>query len=374
MAQETKNNEVKRLFKKLLLLVLPFVLWPIIEAVVLPMNFFTFRIWETISVNSVRLMSGPFYPKMHLHMEEEGELAPRTPYAEKKQVEWYTDPYGYRNRDTKAEVLLIGDSNITGAKLSQEETLAEVLEKQLGKEVYSFAPATVNRFLGTKRFEENPPEMVVVSSIERRIPELPAVGATGIGNKLRDRTGAMINSSKVLTWLAVTADRISKLAFYHRTLANIERKFGRKEYINYQNEFFMEGEYANRTFADEEIKQIANVLEGYKHALAKRGIPFVFMPIPNKENIYHQLLPSAQKPDFLPRLVTELRQRNIQVVDIQETFEHLYLNEKKKLYPADDGHWNNTAVAAAAQLLAQHLRQTADSTENNTRHLVKKLE
>ncbi|MCP2044806.1 hypothetical protein [Pontibacter sp. HSC-36F09] len=374
MAHETNNNEVKRLLRKLALLVLPFVLWPIIEAVVLPMDTFTFRVWETISVKSVRLLSGPFYPNMHLRMEEEGELAPRTPYAEKKQVEWYTDPYGYRNRDTQAEVLLIGDSNITGAKLSQEETLAEVLEGELGKEVYSFAPATVNRFLGTRRFEENPPEMVVVSSIERRIPELPAVGATGIGNKLRDRTGAIINSSKVLTWLAVTADRISKLALYHRTLANIERKFGKKQYIQYQNEFFMEGEYANRSFTDEEIKQIADVLEGYKHALAERGIPFVFMPIPNKENIYHQLLPSARKPDFLPRLVAELQSRNVTVVDTQGTFEHLYQNEKKKLYPADDGHWNNIAVAAAASLLAQHLQQADDSTELNTRHLVKQLD
>lgn len=374
MAQETKNNEVRRLLRKLTLLVLPFVLWPLIEAIVLPMDAFTFRVWETISVNSVRLLSGPFYPNMHMRMEEEGELAPRTTYAEKKQVEWFTDPYGYRNRDTKAEVLLIGDSNITGAKLSQEETLAEVLEKQLGKEVYSFAPATINRFLGTKRFEENPPEVVVVSSIERRIPELPAVGATGIGNKLRDRTGTFINSYKPLTWLAVTADRISKLALYHRTLANIERKFGKKKYIQYQNEFFMEGGHANRTFRDEEIKQIADVLEGYKQALAERGIPFVFMPIPNKENIYHQLLPSGQKPDFLPRLVAELQRRNVKVVDMQSTFEHLYLNEKKKLYPADDGHWNNTAVVAAAELLAQHLQQAADSTQLNSRHLVNQLD
>lgn len=365
------GNDVKRLLKKLVLLVLPFVLWPFIEAVVLPMNFFTFRVWETISVNSMRLMSGPFYPNMHMRMVEEGELAPRTPYAVKKQVEWYTDPYGYRNRDTKANVLLIGDSNVTGAKLSQEETLAEVLERQLGKDVYSFAPATINRFLGTRRFEENPPEIVVVASIERRIPELPAVGATGMGNKLRDITGTAINSSKVLTWLAVTADRISKLALYHRTLANIDRKFGKKEYISYGNEFFMEGEYANRTFSVDEINQIADVLQGYKQALDARGIPFVFMPIPNKENIYYRLLPSGQKPDFLPRLTAALRSRGVQVVDTQSTFERLYEQELQQLYPADDGHWNSTAVAAAATLLAEKLQEQFDSPERKTGKLVK---
>ncbi len=368
------HRDVKKLFGKLSLLALPFVLWPFIEAVVLPMNFFTFRVWETISVNSVRLLSGPFYPNMHLRMEEEGELAPRTPYAVKKRVEWYTDPYGYRNRDTKADVLLIGDSNVTGAKLSQDETLAEVLERQLGKDVYSFAPATINRFLGTRRFEENPPEVVVVASIERRIPELPAVGATGMGNKLRDITGTAINSSKVLTWLAVTADRFSKLALYHRTLSNIERKFGKKEYISYDNEFFMEGEYANRRFSDEEINQIADMLEGYKQALDARGIPFVFMPIPNKENIYHRLLPSGQKPDFLPRLVAALRSRGVQVVDTQGTFERLYGQEQQQLYPADDGHWNNTAVAAAADLLAQKLQHHFDQQDNTTQQLVKQTD
>ncbi|MBD1395618.1 hypothetical protein H9Q13_00435 [Pontibacter sp. JH31] len=364
-----KNHDVRKLLKKLALLTLPFALWPVMEAVVLPMDFFTFRVWETISVNTMRIMSGPFYPNMHMKMEEEGELAPHTAFAEKKEVEWYTDPYGYRNRDTKAEVLLIGDSNITGAKLSQEETLAEVLERQIGKEVYSFAPATVNRFLGTRRFEENPPEVVVVSSIERRIPELTPVGANGMASKVRDITGSVINSSPVLTWLAMTADRVSKLALYRRTVANIERSFGRKEYIVYHNEFFIEGEFANRHFSDEEISYMADILEGYKHALAERGIAFVFMPIPNKENIYHQLLPSQQKPDFLARLMRELQKREVAVVNTQPVFERLYLKENKRLYPTDDAHWNNTAVKAAADLLAQHLNPDRDS-DKDTRHLV----
>ena len=38
-----------------------FLIWPLIEVLFLPMNFFTFRIWETISVNKMLVMSGPFY-------------------------------------------------------------------------------------------------------------------------------------------------------------------------------------------------------------------------------------------------------------------------------------------------------------------------
>ncbi|WP_168194013.1 hypothetical protein [Pontibacter sp. SGAir0037] len=335
---------------------LPFLLWPVLEATILPMNLFTFRIWETISVNKMRVMSGPFYPNMHLKMVEEGELAPHTPFAEKRMVEWYTDEYGYRNRDSKCDVLLIGDSNITGAKLTQEETIAEVLERQLHKDVYSFAPATMNRFLATDRFHETPPEVVIVSSIERRIPELQPIGATGVGSKIRNFTGNVINSSSALTWLAVTADRISKLGLYNRTLASIERSFGRKEYVSYNNEFFIEGEVANRDFSDEEISQIATTLENYKTVLQEKGIRFLFLPIPNKENIYYQLLPSQKKPDFLPRLLAELRKREVDVLDIQSTFEDMYQKERIALYPVDDAHWNNVAVEAAASIVARHLQ------------------
>ncbi|MEJ8800601.1 alginate O-acetyltransferase AlgX-related protein [Pontibacter sp. H249] len=354
-----KNRDVEKLIRKIFLLALPFLLWPLIEVLVLPMNFFTFRIWETISVNKMRVMSGPFYPNMHMKMEEEGELAPHTPFAEKRVVEWYTDEYGYRNRDSKCDVLLIGDSNITGAKLSQEETLAEVLERQIGKDVYSFAPATINRFLATDRFQEAPPELVIVSSIERRIPELQPVGANGIGSKVRNLTGNIINSSPALTWMAVTADRISKLGLYRKTLANIERSFGKKEYISYSNEFFIEGEVANRAYSEEEINYLADVLEGYKKALEERGIEFIFMPIPNKENIYYQLLPSKKKPDFLPRLMAELHEREVKVVDLQSNFEELYQNKNVSLYPADDAHWNHVAVEVAADLVSSQLQGDA---------------
>src|SRR5690606_33139287 len=155
---------------------------------VLPINYFTFRVWETLVVSKMRIMSGPFYPNMYVKMEEEGELAPRTEFAEKRVVEWYTDEWGYRNRDTNCDVLLIGDSNVTGVKLTQEETLSEVLERMTGQEVYSFAPGTVNRFLATERLHENPPKVVVVASIERRIPELTEVGATGKGSQIRNFT------------------------------------------------------------------------------------------------------------------------------------------------------------------------------------------
>lgn len=366
-----QNKGVKKLLLKLSLLLLPFLIWPVIEVFVLPINFFTFRVWETLVVNKLLVMAGPFYPNMYVKMEEEGELAPRTKYAEKRIVEWYTDEWGYRNRDTKSEVLLIGDSNVTGVKLTQEETLAEVLERMTGKEVYSFAPGTVNRFLATDRLhEQNPPEVVIVASIERRIPELPAVGANGINSKIRNFTGEIINASPFLTFMSVNIDRITKLSLYQYTLGNLNRQFGNKEYYNYGNEFFLEGEDANREFTEEEIQYFADVIEGYKKAIEERGYQFLFLPIPNKENIYYKLLPSKKKPTMLPRLMTELKKRNIAYVDTQTSFEQLYNEKGIALYPVDDAHWNEVAVETAAALVAPRLTGTNKKKEKSKKILV----
>jgi len=240
-----------------------------------------------------------------------------------------------------------------------------VLERQLNKDVYSFAPATINRFLATERFQQNAPEIVIVSSIERRIPTLPPVGDNTLGSKFRNFTGNIINTSPALTYLAITADRISKLGLYHRLQANIERSFGKKDYIAYNNEFFLEGEIANRTYSDKEIKEIADMLEGYKIAVEDRGIRFIFMPIPNKENIYYKLLPSQKKPDFLPRLIAELEQRDVEVIDMQDTFAHLYENENIQLFPVDDAHWNGLAVQVASEKLIQNINARASPEDKS---------
>lgn len=363
-----QHKGVKKLLFKLTMLLLPFLIWPLIEVFVLPINFFTFRVWETLVVNKMRILSGPFYPNMYIKMEEEGELAPRTEFAEKRLVEWYTDEWGYRNRDTKHDILLIGDSNVTGVKLTQEETLSEVLERKTGREVYSFAPGTVNRFLATDRLHENPPKVVVVASIERRIPELPAVGANGLNSQLRNFTGEIINASPFLNALVVSTDRATKLALYQYTLGNINRQLGSKGYYNYQNEFFLEGEYANREFTEEEIQHFADVLEGYKKVIEEKGYKFLFLPIPNKENIYYELLPSKKKPTMLPRLMAELEKRNVAFIDTQTPFEHLYHAKGIELYPVDDAHWNEVAVETAADLVARRL--SGESSKKDDKYFV----
>ena len=155
----------KFLFKSNLFL-LPFFLALCLELFILPIDFFTFKVWEAIVVWKYRtFFAGHFYPNMEIAKIEEGNLAPHTRFAIKKKVRWMTDRYGYRKQNTdlqKHKIVIIGESNIAGSSLTQEEILSEVLEVQLKVSVYPYAPVGgINSFLRNKRFVENSPDIVI---------------------------------------------------------------------------------------------------------------------------------------------------------------------------------------------------------------------
>ncbi|MBK7819393.1 MAG: hypothetical protein IPJ60_19020 [Sphingobacteriaceae bacterium] len=58
---------------------------------------------------------------------------------------------------------------------------------------------------------------------------------------------------------------------------------------------FLQGESANKDGTKEEIEQYASVIEGYYNYFKGQNIEFLFLPIPNKENIYYEMFPSAKR-------------------------------------------------------------------------------
>lgn len=96
------------------------------------------------------------------------------------------------------------------------------------------------------------------------------------------------------------------------------------------------------------------VLEGYKEALEDQDIRFVFLPVPNKENIYHGLFPNQKKPQYLSRLIAALQEKGVEVIDTQTAFDKAF-QEGAQLYPCDDAHWNPEGVRITAELIAEAL-------------------
>ena len=368
-----RKNDIRKFFMKGFYILLPFVILFTVEIVFLPIDAFTFRVWETLRVTHFKLMSGPFYPNQSIKMSEPGELAPRTKYAIEKEVEWFTDSYGFRNRDTgeDPEIVLIGDSNIVGAHISQDEILSEVLGEKLQMKAYSFAPimsAFMDRFLAAKRFQDKPPKIVVYSSIERNILKLRPCKKNNLKEEVRDKVGNIILSNSLFTSLSMVADRIMKWPMYRYSRSKILRT---KNELSYHNgpEFFIQGDYAVRDISEDDLKRAVNVIKNYKNTVESKGMRFIYLPIPNKENIYHRYLESKKKPVFLTKFISELKANDIDVVDTQSAFERAYEERNTRLYFQDDGHWNEQAIEITSDLIVEVIQsiQNNDSIKYKTK-------
>jgi len=350
---------MKRFFLKSLLFLFPFLMMVSIELFILPIDFFTFRVWEALLIKEFRsILPGHFYPRMEItKLETGGDLAHHTPFAIPKMVKWMTDRYGYRKKDVegiKAQVVIIGDSNIAGHGLAQKEMLSEVLEDRLKVPVYPYAPVgSINTFLKDLRFKKDRPKIVIVSFIERDILNMPFP-------KLPQKREGLLpfyewrDELKQTRWVqssGVLLDRLSKMNMLNYARARI-RNTAVMDFHHFPSKFgpmfFVQGEAANKEVPNENFHKTVKTIEAYDYVLKKKGIRFIFLPIPNKENIYHEYLPNSRRPIFLKQLIQELKSRNIETVDTQRAFEDEYQNHSTLLYFLDDSHWNPEGVQLAA--------------------------
>ena len=359
---------MKKFAVKSLLFALPFVTLALVELFVLPLDFFTFRVWESLKIDTLKeILPGYFYPRVDMVKTEQGDIAHHTIYAVEKKVEWHTDRFGYRNRDEDKtpEIVIIGDSNTVGAGLTQSNILSEVLSKRLGTWVYSFAPASLNTFLRERRLTNDKPRVVVVATIEWDIPSLRSLkpelaSPSGFERKFMDlRSG--IKESRALQSVAVPIDRLFKANMLHYYRASLRRTVNSflpgEEPVPPQEpgapsiRFFL-GDLALKDVPPDRLQQTLTVVRSYNELLRRMGIRFIFLPIPNKENIYHDLLPSKKKPVFLARLIEKLNEEGIETIDLQSVFDEIYRKRGPVLYPPDDSHWNAEGIRIAAALLA----------------------
>jgi len=363
---------MKKFAFKSVLFLIPFLAAIGIELFVLPIDSFTFRVWEALVIRKYgNILPGEFYPNMEITKIEEGDMAHHTRFTYKRKAKWITDRYGYRKQNTnrnKHEVVVIGDSNIAGSGLTQEDILSEVLEKKLKVSVYPISPASLNTFLKERRFKKEPPDIVIISGVERLIFYLPPVKGTSkkIATKLRTqireigyRLRNQISGNRFIQCVGVTLDRIYKanmLEYLRATLRRVGSSHSQAIYPNrfpskHGPVFFFQGADANKDVSKDQFDKAVEVIKTYDELLRNKGIRFIFLPIPEKENIYYETL-QTKRPVFLEQLISTLKNLGIETVDTQAAFEDAF-RKGVLLYHTNDTHWNENAVKITADLIKE---------------------
>ncbi|HMP74725.1 MAG TPA: hypothetical protein PKE12_00370 [Kiritimatiellia bacterium] len=108
------------------------------------------------------------------------------------------------------------------------------------------------------------------------------------------------------------------------------------------------------------IRNVAGSVRAARHMnedyFRPRGIHWVIALIPEKEQVYREVLPGALLPESaLLELEAGLREANVPVVNLLHSFRAAALSGQLIFWP-DDTHWNDAGMEIAARTLADELR------------------
>ena len=357
---------MKQFFLRLTLFLSPVLTLLALNALVIPVDAIYFRCWEAFTPKIFfDFYHGPFYSGMTAEKVEPGDLAPHTSLAVRTRVVWKTDNYGYRTAGTDKtySTVIIGDSNTVGSHMTQDDTLAVVLEKRIGRPVYPFAPAVPSDFLVERRFNKHLTRTVILAMIERGLPGLKAPplpefqAALRFRHKLSARIKDRLSTNPAIDYIVNLVDRSFDPALVLKYFPQkITGKLPPPVYGYKAGEWlFLQGVAANAVRPAAELQDAVDSIDVYNRIFQEIGIRMIFVPIPNKENIYYRMLPGGRKPTFLTDLITQVRNKGVTTVDLETPFRAAYENDHLTLYHTDDSHWGPLAVQVAARAIADSL-------------------
>jgi len=165
------NNPIYIIIKGVFLLS-PFLVAQVFELFILPIDYFTFRVWEA-AFSPYDRFPGRFYPNLNIYKEKEFGDRYRIggDYKQYKPVQWQTDSYGWRNSPEVSnkhayDIVTLGDSNIVGSFMDQNDTLAEVISRkgQVNAYNYSIGYDHIQYYFSDKRMTEKSTKLVVIES------------------------------------------------------------------------------------------------------------------------------------------------------------------------------------------------------------------
>lgn len=365
--------ELRRFARATGWLVAPFALAVAAELWLLPLDAFTRRAWEALVVfpSGPRIgLAGPFYPGRRLVTEEEGDLMIGHPDAPRRPAEWRTDRYGFRTDDhpgRPADIVIVGDSLVAGTRLTQDDTLAAVMERSLRRRVYPYAPASVGEVLVDPRFRESRPAVVLLVAFERSLRYFEPLDSAMVEAARRRRTYGWRGNPVWITlrespWIrlpVVWMNRVRKGNMLQRVRAVCRGRHAlQRGRISDGAMLFLEGEQAGTPLTTAEVDRAARAVAGYGSLFAAEGIRFVFAPVPDKETIYWPWPAARGRPSALRRVAARIRSLGGEVVELQPAFEAAAAGAPagEPLFQPDDTHWSPAGVNVAAREVARVLR------------------
>ena len=98
-----------------------------------------------------------------------------------------------------------------------------------------------------------------------------------------------------------------------------------------------------------------NILN-YKKYCDSLNISFIFMPMPEKETVYYNFVPFDKQPDYLFRLNSLLKIKNVRTINTLKIYNNYTRCNKDLLFRPDDCHWNSNATELMSEEIIKEIK------------------
>ena len=343
------------LIKVVSFLIIPSICWAFLEAV-LPITFFTHRHYEALPFQTGVPHRTDFYPSTKTDMMAEGDLCYHTSKSILKNEFWITDKLGFRNNEfiEKADILFIGDSFTQGCSLGQDEIISNRVKDKLGAgiKVYNMAPCSFSsyeRFVNTGIIKK--PRLIIYSIVERVVPEMMSDYNASMNSKFKSKVIDFFEIGNMNVYI----DKV----FKHFSINSIQAWIHDSKGIGVPakgnpNMFFMKG--VSQKHSEQDLYKTAGVVTSYKRYCDSLGIKFIFIPMPDKETVYYELVPFGKQPDYLRKLDSLLGKAGVTTINTLKIYNNYRRINKELLYHFDDSHWNSNATELISKHIAEKMK------------------
>lgn len=283
----------------------------------------------------------------------------------------------------EADILTYGDSFLDFSRHTQ---LSKRLNDSLEADVFYEYSVYPQKHLANEKYENQDQKLLIYTRTERWIPI--TFGEDAFGDVL-DNTPSRKKDNTKSSFLVRKSKKLLDMLFYDRSeelySALLQRSyvFGfinsaistlKFRWFGYVSTFtpkytftedrpwlFFHDQLGDTKssyyyqFTDDEIKQIASKIHEFSEDLNDHyNLKLVFMPVPSKFTIYHDLIdPETPYNGFLPRLFEQLDKKGVHYVNLY----HPYLNADEYVFYGTDEHWTEEGVSIATHELTKELKQ-----------------
>ena len=330
---------------------------------------FAFRAWE-IMATAEPDAPGPFKVSSTFDKLIYGDLANLLNVRKFRRIRhqhFQTDAYGFRNPaapdTTYYPIVTIGDSDMAGSSLSDHETFSARLAERLGVRIYNYAPRSLAAFLADPRFKARPPRLIIWEHVERTIfstvfrPYADWPDDSSLPSDMPLLPPSPPSEPRLSTYW-------SRAVFHELRWRLTGLRPPDIGHIDPASGMLFYAPGIQMVSLTARQRGLSTVLKGIRNAhryCRQQGITLLYLPLPDKENIYRFRLPAQrvnpqdQQP-FLQILHAELVAQGIPAIDLYTPFRDLAA-QGELLYFPDDTHWNAQGVAAAADIAARYIRE-----------------